>query len=416
VQAKRKLPAPVRALNAVGGSLARLGVPLVKLDADSLLARAQNRTGLDDFGAPTFAAGLERLIESLESDARLSTLGRIIARTELVAALENRLGIESWRKRHPEIAAIAIERPIFIVGMPRTGTSILHELLATDAQLRVPMSWEVERPCPPPREETYTTDTRIAEVQRQLDRSESLIPDFKRMHPMGAELPQECVRITACEFASMIFQTTYRVPSYARWLHESADLAPAYAWHRRFLQHLWWRCPRTRWLLKSPGHLWSLERLLAEYPDACLIQTHRDPLRIIASLTSLVAVLRSMASDEIDGVEIAREWAEHVRTGLERSVAARSSGVVGDDRVIDIQFRAFMADPIACVRAIYDRFGLEFRPEAERRMREFLAVNPDDKHGRHAYRFADTGLDLGEQRALARPYQEFFDVPSESDL
>jgi len=271
-------------------------------------------------------------------------------------------------------------------------------------------------PCPPPEAATYATDPRVAEVQRQLDRSEALIPDFKRMHPMGAELPQECVRITALEFASMIFQTTYRVPAYARWLHEEADLAPAYALHRRFLQHLAWRCPRERWVLKSPGHLWAIENLLREYPDACLVQTHRDPLKVIASLTSLVAVLRTMAAERVDRAEIAREWAGHVRGALEASVRARRSGVIPERQIIDVQFRSFMADPIACVRTIYERFDVELTPEAERRMRAFLAANPDDKHGKHAYRFADTGLDLAEQRERAASYQRFFDVPSESSV
>jgi len=289
-------------------------------------------------------------------------------------------------------------------------------VIAQDPRVRVPTTWEVDRPCPPPERATYGTDARIAEVQRNLDRSESLIPDFKRMHPMGATLPQECVRITALEMASMIFQTTYRIPSYAHWLYEEADLGPAYATHRRTLQHLAWRCPADRWVLKSPGHLWAIESLMREYPDACLVQTHRDPLKIIASLTSLVGVLRTMASDDIDRLEIAREWAHTVRTGLESSVHARQRGLVPDSQIIDVQFRDFMKDPIGVIRTIYDRFGLVLTPDAEARMRAFLAANPDDKHGKHAYRFADTGLDLAAERTLAQEYQNYFGVPSEETV
>jgi hypothetical protein len=403
-------------MNAVGRNLRRMGVPLTRLDEQSVLAAARKRARLDDFGDETFREGLRSLIDSMENEAALSTLGRFIARTEIVMLLENRLRLHDWRRRHPEIAAVRVERPIFIVGMPRTGTSILHEIVAQDPNVRVPLTWEVDRPFPPPEAATYKTDARIAEIQRNLDRSESLIPDFKRMHPMGAELPQECVRMTATEFASMIFHTAYRVPSYARWLHERANLAPVYASHRRFLQHLGWRCARERWILKSPGHLWAIEDLLREYPDACLVQTHRDPLKITASLTSLVSLLRTMASERIDRLEIAREWSEHVRTGLEKSVEARERGVVPRDQIVDVHFRDFMKDQIGTVRSIYERFGLKLTSEAEARMRAFITANPDDKHGKHAYRFADTGLDLDEERERSKRYQDFFAVPSEASV
>lgn len=416
MSATTPLPLGVRALNAVGRSIRALGVPLGRLDADSLVAAARKRSGLSDFGGDTFHEGLEHLITSLEGEAHLSTLGRVIARTEILMLLENRLQLQEWRRRNPEIARVSIERPIFIIGMPRTGTTILHEVIAQDPRIRVPMTWEVDLPFPPPESATYASDPRIAQTNKTLGKTDSLIPDFKRMHPMGAELPQECVRITAMDFASMIFQTTYRVPSYTDWLHSDADLAPAYALHRRMLQHLGWRCPRDRWVLKSPGHLWHIEALLREYPDACLVQTHRDPMKIVASLTSLVSALRTMASDRVERLDVAREWAEQVRAGLDASVRARERGVVPRDQVIDIQFREFMADPIATIRRIYERFGMELTADAERRMRAFLAANPDDKHGKHAYRFADTGLSLEEERVRVAGYQRFFDVPSESSV
>ena len=410
------LPLGVRAFNAAGRGLRALGLPLKRLEPDALVDSARKRSGLSDFGGDSFYAGLRRLVDSLENEASLSELGRVIARTEIGLLLENRLQIQEWRRRHAEIAQVKIERPIFIIGMPRTGTTILHEVLAQDPRIRVPMTWEVDRPIPPPEAATYVSDPRIAEVDKTLARTDTLIPDFKRMHPMGAELPQECVRVTAMDFASMIFQTTYRVPSYAEWLHEQADLAPAYTLHRRVLQHLGWRCQRDRWILKSPGHLWHIEALLREYPDACLVQTHRDPLKIVASLTSLVSALRTMASDRVERLEIAREWAEYVRAGLEASVRARESGVVPNNQVMDIQFREFMAEPVATIRKIYERFGLELSADAERRMRTFLAANPDDKHGKHAYRFVDTGLALDEQRERVSHYQRFFDVPSEANV
>jgi hypothetical protein len=221
------------------------------------------------------------------------------------------------------------------------------------------------------------------------------------------------VRITASDFRSMIFPTQYRVPSYSRWLLHEADMAPAYRWHRMFLEHLQSRCPARRWVLKSPGHLWALDALLGEYPNALLVQTHRDPLRIIASLSSLVARLRSLASDDTSIPDAAADFADNILDGLDRSVNARENGTVNADRVVDVQFRNFMADPFTTIRTIYERLGLELESAAEQRMRAFLAANPQDKHGKHTYTFRETGLDESALRERARRYQEYFDVPSE---
>jgi hypothetical protein len=408
-----KLPAVARLGNRVGSFAAKLGLPIVPLDEQRMLADASRTTGETDFGPATFHEGLGRFIASLESDACLTPLGRFIARKDITMTLENRLGVLGWHARHPEISEQRVRRPIVIIGMARTGTTILHHLLTQDPNVRVPLTWEVDRPCPPPETATYDTDPRIDQIERTLARSESLIPDFRRMHPMGARLAQECVRITSTEFASMLFQTVYRVPSYARWLHEKADLGPAYRIHRKFLQLLQWRCPRGRWVLKSPGHLWSLPALLAEYPDACLVATHRDPLKVLSSVTSLTTTLRAMASDRIDPVDIAREWSHWNSRAFDAAVTARESGLVKPENVIDVQFRELMADPLAVIRRIYDKFDLELTDDAAERMRRHLTENPDDKHGKHAHRFADTGLDEGQEREKVRRYQEYFSIESE---
>jgi hypothetical protein len=222
------------------------------------------------------------------------------------------------------------------------------------------------------------------------------------------------VRITASDFRSMIFPTQYRVPSYTRWLLHDADMRPAYRWHRMFLEHLQSKAPAQRWVLKSPGHLWALDALMGEYPNALLVQTHRDPLRVIASLSSLVARLRSLASDDTSIPDAAIDFAENILDGLDRSVTAREDGTVSADHVVDVQFRAFMADPFATIHTIYERLGLELQPDAEKRMRAFLGDNPQDKHGTHTYTFAETGLDAGKLREQAKRYQDYFDVPSES--
>ncbi len=383
------------------------------LDATHIAEQARVQTGLSDFGEDTWTEGLERLVDSLHRDAALNDLGVAVVAGELAGYLGDRLQIVADRRTHPERGAVDVLPPIVIVGQGRTGTTILYDLLAQDPATRVPRTWEVDRPCPPPETATYETDARIAEVDASLDGVDLVLPGFRAMHPMGARLAQECVRITASDFRSMIFPTQYRVPSYARWLLYEADMRPAYRWHRVFLQHLQSHHRAERWVLKSPGHIWCLDALLAEYPNALLVQTHRDPLRIIASIGSLVAKLRTLASDDSSIPSAAAEFADYILEGLDRSVTAREDGTVAPDRVVDVQFAAFMADPFATIRTVYERLGLELDDDAEQRMRAFLAANPQDKYGGHRYTFAETELDEGALRERARRYQEYFDVPSE---
>ena len=387
---------------------------MTELDAQHLIDRASVEHDSDDFGDAAFRDGLERLVDAFRHEAALSELGAALVEGELLGYLGDRLDIIEYRKQHPAVADGDVLPPIVIVGQGRTGTTILHDVLAEDAANRVPRTWEVDHPSPPPETATYDSDPRIAEVDATLAGVDLVLPEFRAMHPMGARLPQECVRITASDYRSMIFPTQYRVPSYARWLLDEADMAPAYRWHRVFLQHLQARHPGERWVLKSPGHIWCLETLLAEYPNALLVQTHRDPLRIIASLGSLVAMLRSLASDDTSIPDAAEEFAEYIIDGLDRSIAAREDGTVKPDQVVDVQFRAFMADPIATIRTVYERLGLELTPATSARMRAFLGENAQDKHGVHRYTWADTGLELGAWRDRARRYQEYFDVPTES--
>ena len=405
-------PLGLRVFNGVGGALRGAGLPLVRLDEESLLAQAAKNTGLSDFGDESFREPLRVLLASFESEAALTLLGRIIARSDTVRTLENRLRFVDTLKRNPEITEAPVRRPLFILCLPRTGTTILHELLAQDPANRVPMTWEVMHPWPPPERATYETDPRIAQVEKHFSGVDKIIPNFKSMHPMGAQLPQECVAITQHEFATMIYPTTHDVPSYQRWL-DAADMRWVYASHQRWLQYLQWRCPAERWVLKSPGHLWALDALLAVYPDARIVQTHRDPLKVIASLASLVALLRGMASDRIDPSAIGAEWTVRLAQGLEKTMQVRASGALRDEQVFDMQFAEFIADELEMVRRIYAHFGMEFTAEAESRMRRFLAANPKDKHGAHRYTLAQSGLDPDVERRRYAAYQQRYNIASE---
>jgi hypothetical protein len=382
-----------------------------RFNPQRLIATASEETGSADFGDDGWQSGLDCVTDGLINDARLSAIGVEIAYLDLMRALKNRLDVIAWRKQHPEILRKPVTEPIFIVGQPRTGTTILYDLLAQDPDLRAPLTWEVDAPCPVPQPETYHNDPRIAQTQASIELSEQIIPGFLAFHPMGALVGQECVRITASEFTSMIFSVQYRLPSYYRWLLYEADHVGAYRFHRIFLQHLQSGVP-GQWLLKSPAHLWQLEVLLAEYPDALIVQTHRDPLNVISSIAALTHHLRRMGSDESNIAECAAQSYEEIVVGLERGMAMRDGDAALAARVIDVQFADFMKDPWSTISGIYEKLGRELRPDAAQKMRDFLAAHPGDG-GRGRYTWSDTGLDAGEVRDRVRVYQERYAVPTE---
>ena len=380
-----------------------------RFQPDHLVEQACELAGSDDFGDDdTWRDGLARLCDGLVSEARLNDLGVEIAVLDVIRPLTGRLQIVKWRKENPAVAAQPVTRPIFIVGQPRTGTTILFDLLAQDPALRPPLTWEVDNPWPLPRPETYATDPRIAETQASIEMSEQIVPGLQAFHPMGALVGQECVRITAGQFCSMIFPVQYRLPSYSRWLLYEADHQPAYAYHRMFLQHLQSGVP-GQWLLKSPAHLWQLDALVAEYPDALIVQTHRDPLNVISSISALTHHLRHLASDESSITECAAQSREEIVVGLERGMKLRDSL---SQRVVDVQFADFIHDPFATIRGVYAELGRELEPVAEQNMRAFLAGHPGDGGGSR-YSWADTGLDAGLVREQVRVYQDCYGVPDE---
>ena len=378
---------------------------------ERLVATACEEAGSDDFGDDGWQPGLDRLTDGLVNEARLSAIGVEIAYLDLMRALKNRLGVIAWRKEHPEIAREPVIAPIVIVGQPRTGTTILYDLLAQDPDLRAPLTWEVDAPCPVPQPETYHNDPRIAQTQASIELSEQIIPGFLAFHPMGALVGQECVRITASEFTSMIFSVQYRLPSYYRWLLYEADHAGAYRFHRIFLQHLQ-SGVSGQWLLKSPAHLWHLDALLTEYPDALIVQTHRDPLNVISSIAALTHHLRRMGTDDSNIAECAAQSYEEVVVGLGREMALRDSRAVPADRVIDVLFTDFVNDPLTTIKDIYQKLGRELRPDTAQKMRYFLAAHPGDGGGGR-YTWSDTGLDAAEVRDRVSAYQDRYGVPTE---
>lgn len=407
------LPLPIRLLNHAGRAANAIGLNPVDLSLDALLKKARENTGLTDFGEDDFRDPLALLLQGLNEEARLNLMGRIIARADLLRTLENRLGLVDLLKKHPEITEQTIQRPLFVVGPPRSGTTIFHDLLAMDPDNRVPLSWEVSYPLPPPETATYRNDPRIARVQADLDRVDKLLPEFKKMHPMGAERAQECVSITSHDFTSMIYFVQFYVPSYDQWVM-GCDMHSALRWHRRFLQVLQWKNPGVRWALKSPQHMWHLEHIHREYPDALFVQTHRDPVNTVISMSNLTATLQNLASDHADLHQIAAHYAEGLAHGYNNTVAYRKSGRLPDSQVVDLYFRDFMADQVGTVRRAYAHFDLALSQPAASAMQSFLDEHPADKFGKHLYQLADTGLEIGQLRALFNNYESYFNIPRES--
>ena len=403
-------PLGIKALNRIGGGLRVLGWNPPSLEVQSLLDAAVRRAGSSDFGGDGFREGLAVLLDSVEREGELTTLGRLSCRETLLRYLSNRLQLQEYRTGHPEVAREVIERPIFIIGLPRTGTTILFNLLSEDPSSRPPLSWEVEWPVPPPETETYDSDPRIKDAEKLLGNLDRLIPTLPAIHEFGARLPQECVPINAHELLSIQFHLTFHVPSYQAW-YEQQSLLPSYAFHKKFLQHLQSKHKKDRWVLKSPAHLPAIDDILRTYPDALIIHTHRDPAGVMPSTSSLCYALRCMNSDSVDPARIGRNVLDVWSLALERAVEARRRHRDKPNQFFDAYFEDTLADPVGLIRRAYEHFGLDLTEAAENRMKAFLATHPRGRRGMHRYVREDFDLELDEIRERFSNYCSEFDVP-----
>lgn len=398
-------PGAVRLINGAGRLAARAGLR-PGLDLDDLVANAMAATGLEDLGSADHREGLEVLLADLDGPAQLTTIGRVAARTRVLALLETRLRLVEAAKRSA-LDEEPITRPIFVLGLPRTGTTVLYGLLASNPAMRSPVSWEVARPFPAPVAATRFDDVRIAMADREFDQFRKVAPEVDRIHPLGATLPQECLALQAPSFRSYEFPSTFQVMDYWSWL-QTADMTPAYQFQKRFMQHLQSGYGGAHWMLKTPAHLFWLQTLLEVFPDALIVQTHRDPATVLASVSSLMYALRSAMSDHIDPHQVGREQLATWTWGLARTLDARAH--LPEDRVVDVHFRDTLADPVGVVRRIYDHFGLEVTATVEQGVQRYLADNPREKHGRHRYDLADFGLERREADEHFAAYRERFDI------
>lgn len=383
-------PAWVKAVNAAGSALRRAGVRWPGLDPESLLRDARRRARLDDFGDGRFRAGLDALVGAFEARDGAHAFGRIFFREYCVRLLVNRLKIEDDLKRHPEILGVPVPRPLIITGLPRSGTTFLHRLMSEDPAGRTMLFWEALEPSPAPTREAYRTDPRIARARRSMALLYRLSPRLATAHEFEAESPEEDNNLFAHGFAAGILGFMFDVPDYVRWL-DRQNLEPGYRSMKRQLQLLSWKYRGDYWVLKAPAHLFGLDALLAVFPDANLVVTHRDPRQVIPSICSLAAGFRGILTDRLDLRRLGDEFVQAMAAGPGRALAARATA--DPARFHDVAYSRLTADPIGTVRDACRHFGYDFTPEYEARARRWLAQNPQHKHGVHRYRLDDFGLD-----------------------
>jgi hypothetical protein len=382
-----------------------VGILRQPLIAEELVALAQRRTGLSDFGDWQFLAPLRALLQACEHEAMLGAFGRFALRWDVLRFLENMLRLRAAETPF----APALRGPIFVTGLPRSGTTFLHNLLVEDPANAVPRCWQTIHPqaAGDPSGEARAIQT----VDRQLRCFRFLAPDLASMHPITATTPQECSEITAHVFSSLRFDTTHHVPSYRRWLDEVGHLE-AYRFHRRFLEHLSAHGQaRQRWVLKCPDHVFALDAIRKVYPDARFVFVHRDPMRVLASVARLTEVLRQPFARRLERAAIGRQVCDRWAEGAERIVAANHN--LPPERVFHIRYRELVADPVATVARLYGKFGLPFDDAFKTRIIAYVAANPNGGYGQVRYRLEDYGIDVARERRRFEDYVATFDVAPE---
>lgn len=400
--------AALRLTDSVADFLGILNRPLTP---DSLIRIARRQTGLRDFGSVSFFGPLARLLHACSTESKLSVVGRSATRWDVVRFLSNLLLIQDAFARQPAIADTPIPQPIFITGLPRSGTTFLHRLLLADPVNRAPTVWETIFPSP----SSGTEQRRVTQVARQLKAFEWIAPEFRALHPLEATSPQECSEITAHVFRSLRFDTTYHIPSYRAWL--DADIGhhlPAYRFHKRFLQYLQHQGrPQQRWVLKCPEHIFALQAIRTVYPDARLVFVHRDPVRVLLSQARLTEVLRRPFARELDPLALgpleSRRWLD----GTRRMVAAGDDAGFPDP-ICHVHHIDLISDPVNTVENLYRHFDLPFNDGIAAGIEAYVASKPKGGYGVHTYRFEDHGLDEQAERDKFRPYMLRFGITAEA--
>lgn len=349
------------------------------IETGKLLDQARERSGLSDFGEEDFLEPLARLVDSINRECELSPMGELAVPEMLITQLVNRLEIESWYARHPEIDDEQIVAPVFTASLPRTGTTALGFILAQDPRTRVLRNWEAYHPCPPPESATEHNDPRIAIAKRESDGLEAMVPELVNMMPRSVTGPEECHIIKSYAFSAYGYDALINVPSYVEWLVHSKDvLRMSYRYHQRVLKLLQWHCPPRRWSLRTPEHLFSMDVIDEVYPDARFIMTHRDPVKALPSVCSLLYELRRAHVLNPEPEAHGKRQQEYWALGLERALAFRDR--VGEARFFDISHKRQTVDPAEQIRPLYEKLGWDYDDGLTARIKQWQEVTPRRPH------------------------------------
>jgi hypothetical protein len=378
------------------------------MTVEEIIAAARAQTGLTDIGDPAVLEGLQRLLTAYAEEAPFSAQGAQMAQADLVTYMAIRMKVEGWLKDHPELLDAPIEKPLFVFGLPRTGTTLMINLLAADPARRAFLRWEAYDPTPPPRPKELHAGPRYQAMQDKCLMALEYVPQIAAIHMEFADSPTECQFLMTPSFSAQVYDALADIPSWHRWFLDEADQRPAFAFHKRFLQVLQHHA-KGRWTLKNPWHPLFLGPLTETYPDAQLVMTHRDPAEVVGSCCSLIRHSRAIYSDRGDLKRIGESFMETFEVMIARAIAFKEKH--GADSIHDVQYADTVRDPIGTVRGIYAHFGEELTPAAEAAMEAWMADNQQGKHGRHTYDLAEYGLSKEGVRERFKDYIERYDIP-----
>jgi len=383
------------------------------MTTERLVTRACERAGLDDFGGDSWREGLTRLVQTVESAPGVSDGGRDYVYGQFVDALWNRLRVVDYLKHHPEVAAERIERPLVVLGLPRTGTSLASYLLDQDPNRRSLLTWEAENSVPPASPETLRTDPRCLKKKAELDAlAEGLrAANIPMVHWDEADGPTECMFVQNQDFKAYLWEAFMPTSAYADWLLD-ADMTSTYGYERSVLQMLQSRAPGV-WSLKMPSHAVHIETLLSTFPDVRIVWAHRDPFKATASFLRLNYLSRAVLGAQIDVTDVVSNVLRQLQAHVARPLRARQR--IGDDRFFDLHYADLMRDPIGVMRSLYEWAGDELTPSTEDAMLTWLQRNPQDRFGVQPYSLDGSGVTITDLEPLFDQYISTFDIELEGN-
>jgi len=420
-------PLPIKIFNSVGRVLEPFGF-FGDFNALTLMDAAKKKTGLSDFGEgfsegkgegngkdEIFYKAFTVLIDAINKEAKLTPFGKLIQKTRFISALCTRLRIADLLKNYPEIQNIELGKVIVIAGLQRTGTTTLHRLIAADPNMRSLVSWEALNPLPIEGEKKDKPEKRIKLAQQAEKALAYMAPEFFAIHPVEHDAPEEDILLLDLCFMSQAPEATFHVPTYAKWL-EQQNHQEAYKYLKTVLKILQWYQPNKNWVLKTPHHMEYIDQILNVFPEATIVQTHRDPQKTTGSFCSMVAHGRGVFSDEVDAKEVAQHWTDKVERMMRLSIASREKELRekgNKNRFVDVSYYDLLKNPIAEIEKIYSTAGIDLEEKAKRAMANTKEKNTQHRFGKHVYDIADFGLSLESIEDKYSFYRAHYKIPKE---